>query len=153
MCDVCKEPVKVPVFTISIFTGERLTLCLKCAENKAEPLFSIVHGINAGALDMLPRWMKKAASFYVKGRYYPVSQLKHVRVKNLPPPPPPEDDALIRIVQKAANLPKVKPTKRGLFSATRLKIAAALQHHAPFYRSGAPAQSAALPAIRNVCPQ
>lgn len=89
MCDICPAKKHFPVYTISHLTGERLCLCLDCAENHAEPLYSIVHGVNNGALDNLPRWIKRQITFHTKGKYVPVRFLARVSPANLLPPPPP----------------------------------------------------------------
>jgi hypothetical protein len=90
-----------------MFTGERLTLCLDCVDHKAEPLWSIVHGVNADALDNLPEWVKVNVTFYDKGRYIPMRTLARINMQKLLPPP--KEKQLVDKMRRMADLPPERP--------------------------------------------
>ena len=89
MCDVCPRKNHTPIYTISPLTGERLCLCVHCADHRVEPIFTIVHGVNAGALEALPYWVKQEMTFFHKGAYYRLYDLPKFAPKQLMPPAPP----------------------------------------------------------------
>ena len=122
MCDACRVPSHVPIYTISIFTGEQLCLCLDCVDNRAEPLWSIIHGTRNGALDHLPHEMKRKTTIYSKGRYIPMRTLAMVDPSRLIPPPAPapkppelteEEASLVHIMRL------MKAVKKGARDQTR----------------------------------
>ena len=100
MCDACPVTHHVPVYTISVMTGERLCLCLDCADHNVEPLRCIIRGVNAGALSHLTPDMKAALRFPLHGKYYPIRALAKINPGKLLPPPPEPDREEERLVAK-----------------------------------------------------
>jgi hypothetical protein len=139
MCDVCKATGHALIYSISYLTGERLVLCGICATHCAEPITTVIHGVNAGALEPLPGWVKKRITVYMGGRYVGLRKCALVlqaQVRALPPPPSPDEvrmeTKLIRMMdaaKKAPFDPPLEPTKRRLFlSSLRQKILAFYRH-------------------------
>lgn len=95
MCDVCKAKGHIPIYTLSYLTGERLVLCLDCADATAEPITSVIHGVNGGALDNLDRSVKRQLKVFYQGEYIGLREcalMLAARVKALPAPADEDDD-------------------------------------------------------------
>lgn len=147
MCDVCPKNDHVPVYTISIFTGERLSLCLDCADNKAEPLWTIIHGVNAGALDGMPEMLKASATFFRGGRYWPMRTLAKAKVKALPSPPVETREdivsrQLVKKMKEVAAIPFEPVSKdRRLFLSSLRQTMLDFGRHVLALRNGAPVRA------------
>ena len=103
MCDCCPAPNSMlHIYTISIFTGERLNLCLECADARCEPLNSVIYGIQNGALQYLPKEQKINAKLWTNEGYWTIYQMaRHLAKKAaLPPPSPSEELGTLRLVHK-----------------------------------------------------
>ena len=95
MCDACPAPNSMlHIYTISVFTGERLCLCLECIDHNAEPVNSVTHGINKGALDHLTAPVKGKVRIWTPLGYEPVYEIDR-HIKLLLALPTPEDVLMI----------------------------------------------------------
>lgn len=76
MCDICHRISQQPmIFTSSFLTGEVLYICGDCADNHAEPINTLIHGVNQGALDNLPRDIKDRLTVWTPQGYASIYRL------------------------------------------------------------------------------
>lgn len=107
MCDACPKTKHLPVYTVSVFTGRRLCLCLDCADNRAEPWQDVVRGVDAGALDHLPRTLKDNVRLWTPEGYVSIYRTdKHLKLRLALPAPDLQEDATYEKLQEALAVAK-----------------------------------------------
>ncbi len=142
MCDACPAPASMMhIYTMSIFTGEWLNLCGECIDQRAEPINSIVYGIQRGALDTLTQDLKDQVRIWTPQGYTSLYHTdRHLKLY-LPLAPPrkerDDDERILEIMRQVKHITPdtvTFPTERTFDWSSPLRMLAAIGRRVLFPR-------------------